>query len=127
MEKWARKITENGIDYVLDKTTETYLPQLEIDNSITLGRYGRMRRDYLKKYNKPLYNSLSLACTLYEHCAEIEQTAIRYREHIIKGMAEAGGLTEEMKNTDMLRWVGLMNNYRACAEEFILNELIYDG
>ena len=127
MENWARKITENSIDYVLDKATETYLPQLEIDNSITLGRYGRMRRDYLKKYNKVLYNTLSLNGQLYEHCAEIEQTALSYRDRIIKGMVEADGLTEEMKNTDMLRWVGLMNNYKACAEEFILHELIYDG
>ena len=63
--------------------------------------------------------------TLDEHLAEIDRTANKYLDRIIKGMAEADGLTEEMKNTDMLRWVGLMNNYKACAEEIILHELIY--
>ena len=63
--------------------------------------------------------------TLDEHLAETDRTANEYLDRIIKGMVAADGLTEEMKNTDMLRWVGLMNNYKACAEEFILHEFIY--
>ncbi len=127
MEKMARQITENGIDYVLDEVTETYLPNLKVEPTEPIGKYGRLRKKYLKDYRNPLYQAMLIKGTLDEHLAEIDRTANKYLDRIIKGMAEADGLTEEMKNTDMLRWVGLMNNYKACAEEIILHELIYDG
>lgn len=127
MEKMARQITENGIDYVLDEATETYLPDLKVGPTEPIGKYGRLRKKYLKDYRNPLYQAMLIKGTLDEHLAEIDGTANKYLDRIIKGMVEADGLTEEMKNTDMLRWVGLMNNYKACAEEIILHELIYDG
>ncbi|MCI1269845.1 MAG: TnpV protein [Ruminococcus sp.] len=127
MEKMARQITENGIDYVLDEATETYLPDLKVEPTEPIGKYGRLRKKYLKDYHSPLYQAMMIKGTLDEHLAEIDRTANKYLDRIIKGMVEADGLTEEMKNTDMLRWVGLMNNYKACAEEIILHELIYDG
>ncbi len=127
MDEMARQITENGIDYVLDEVTETYLPNLKVEPTEPIGKYGRLRKKYLKDYRNPLYQAMLIKGTLDEHLAEIDRTANKYLDRIIKGMAEADGLTEEMKNTDMLRWVGLMNNYKACAEEIILHELIYDG
>ena len=63
--------------------------------------------------------------TLNEHCAEVEDTAYERLDRMVKAMAKADGITEEMKNTDLLRWVGMMNNYKSCAEEIIISELIY--
>ena len=125
--KLAKRITENSIDYVLDEATETYLPNLEIAQTEPIGKYGKLRKKYLRENHNTLYQAMLIKGTLDEHLAEIDRTAYEYLDRIIKGMAEADGLTEKIKNNDMLRWVGLMNNYKACAEEFILHELIYDG
>ena len=127
MVKMERQITENGIDYVLDEVTETYLPNLEVAQTEPIGKYGRLRKKYLKENHSSLYQAMLIKGTLDEHLVETDRTANEYLNRIIKGMAEADGLTEEMKNTDMLRWVGLMNNYKACAEDIFLHELIYDG
>ncbi len=123
--KLAKRITENGIDYVLDEATETYLPNLKVAKTEPIGKYGKLRKKYLRENHNSLYQAMLIQGTLDEHLAEIDRTAYVYLNHIIKGMAEADGLTEKIKNNDMLRWVGLMNNYKACAEEFILHELIY--
>lgn len=90
-----------------------------------LGKYGRMRERYLKEYQPELYADLVQSGELYDHCAEIEDTAYAQVNDIVKGMARADGLTEQMKNTDPMKWIGLMNNYKACAEEIIFNELIF--
>ena len=123
--KLAKRITENSIDYVLDEATETYLPNLEIAQTEPIGKYGRLRKKYLRENHNSLYQAMLIKGTLDENLAETDRTANEYLDRIIKGMVAADGLTEEMKNTDMLRWVGLMNNYKACAEEFILHEFIY--
>ena len=62
---------------------------------------------------------------LYEHLAEIDTSARDMAEYLIKKMAKKQGVTEELKATDMMRWIGLMNNIRTCADEIVLNDIVY--
>ena len=62
---------------------------------------------------------------LYEHFAEIDTSARDMAEYLMKEMARKQGVTEELKATDTMRWVGMMNNIRACADEIVLNDIVY--
>ena len=92
---------------------------------VHLGKYAELRRQYLKKHRRVLYTNLKTSCRLTEHLAEIEQTAKAMVSRSVQRMAEAEGLTEQMKETDPLRWTGLMNNLKHTAEEQVLTDLIY--
>ena len=90
-----------------------------------LGKYGRMRREYLKNHRPILYNRLILSEKLFPHLTEIEETANRSMEQMMDELVKANGLTEQMKESNPMRWVQTMNNLRAQAEEMILSELVY--
>ena len=90
-----------------------------------LGKYGRLRRTYLKEQRPILWNSLLLSEKLFPHLSEIEQTAQRRLAQLMKELPEAQGVNESLKASDPMKWVGLMNNCKAQAEEMILTELIY--
>ena len=90
-----------------------------------LGKYAELRRQYLKKHRRVLYTNLKTSCRLTEHLSEIEQTAKEMVSRSVQRMAEAEGLTEQMKETDPMRWTGLMNNLKHTAEEQVLTDLIY--
>ena len=90
-----------------------------------LGKYGRMRKKYLQEYRPVLWNQMILSETLYPHLREIDETANRRLEQMLPALAKAAGATEELKASDPMTWVGLMNNCKAQAEETILSELIY--
>ena len=92
---------------------------------VHLGKYAELRRQYLKKHRRVLYTNLKTSCRLTEHLAEIEQTAKAMVSRSVQRMAEAEGLTEQMKEADPMRWTGLMNNLKHSAEEQVLNDLIY--
>ena len=92
---------------------------------VHLGKYAELRRQYLKKHRRVLYTNLKTSCRLTEHLAEIEQTAKTMVAQSIQKMAEAEGLTEQMKEADTMRWTGLMNNLKHSAEEQVLKDLIY--
>ena len=92
---------------------------------VHLGKYAELRRQYLKKHRRVLYTNLKTSCRLTEHLAEIEQAAKEMVSRSVQRMAEAEGLTEQMKETDPMRWTGLMNNLKHTAEEQVLNDLIY--
>ena len=72
-----------------------------------------------------LYFNLLTSGKLYEHLAEIDTSARDMAEYLIKEMAKKQGVTEELKATDMMRWIGLMNNIRTCADEIVLNDIVY--
>ena len=117
------KIDEKtGIEYHLEG--DYYIPNLTMpkQEKITLNKYGRMRLNYLKEHKKAEYSIMLLDATLNTHLKEIQETAISRVEQLIKDNSD---LTEEMKNIDMLYWVGTMNAIKNQAEEIILNELIY--
>ena len=90
-----------------------------------LGKYAELRRQYLKKHRRVLYTNLKTSCRLTEHLTEIEQTAKAMVARSVQKMAEAEGLTEQMKEADPMRWTGLMNNLKHTVEEQVLNDLIY--
>ena len=92
---------------------------------VHLGKYAELRRQYLKKHRRVLYTNLKTSCRLTEHLAEIEQAAKEMVSRSVQRMAEAEGLTEQMKEADPMRWTGLMNNLKHSAEEQVLSDLIY--
>ena len=109
------------------KTVNGYqIPDLKIpDEQVTLGRYGRMRKAYLKEHRKMTFNSLLLTGELTAHLAEIDRTAKQRMEQLVTEMARTEGVTEKLKAADPMKWVGLMNNCKAIAEEIVMHELIY--
>ena len=92
---------------------------------VTLGKYALMRRSFLKKHRRVTYTNLLTSGKLTAHLMEIEQTAKNRMEKITSQMAKAQGVTEELKATDQMKWVGLMNSIRQAAEETVLTELIH--
>ncbi len=90
-----------------------------------IGKYGRMRLDYLKKHRRGTYTSLLTTCTLNQHLYETEQEAKRQIDITLSRLVKARGITEELKATNPLRWVQEMNNAKHSAEEIVLREIIY--
>ena len=97
---------------------------IKISSVAPLGKYGRMRKTYLKEHRPILYNRLLMSEKLYPHLLEIDQTANSRLEQLMQSLAQSAGATEEMKARDMMQWVGLMNTCKAQAEEILLAELI---
>ena len=112
-----------GIQYEL--IGDYYYPCLTIELPPVLTKYGRMRERYLREHKKALYFNLLTSGKLYEHLADIDTLACNMAEYLIKEMAKKQGVTEQLKAEDMMRWVGLMNNIRACADEIVLNDIVY--
>ena len=116
---------KTGIEYV--RQGDYYIPNLVLpkQRKIHLNKYGRMRLNYLKEHKKAEYTIMFMENTLIDHLEEIQETATKRRNLIIDDLKAKSGLTEDMKNTDMLYWVGTMNAIKQQAEEIILKELIY--
>ena len=89
------------------------------------GKYALLRKKFLKEHRRVTYTNLLTSGKLTSHLAEIQQTAQRRMEEIVAQMAKAEGVTEELKASDQMKWVGLMNNIQNAAEEMVLAELIY--
>ena len=90
-----------------------------------IGVWGQQHLRYLKQHRKVLYTTLLTSGKLNSHLAEIQQTAQRRMEEIVAQMAKAQGVTEELKASDQMKWVQMMNNLQNAAEEMVLAELIY--
>ena len=116
---------KTGIEYV--RQGDYYIPNLVLpkQKKIHLNKYGRMRLNYLKEYKKAEYTILFIENKLMEHLEEIQETATKRVNQIIEDLKAKSNLTEDMKNTDMLYWVGTMNVIKQQAEEVVINELIY--
>ena len=102
-----------------------YYPCLTVEESPLFSKYGRLRQRYLREHKRVLYFNLLTSGKLYEHLADIDTSACDMAEYLIKEMARKQGVTEQLKAEDMMRWVGLMNNIRACADEIVLNDIVY--
>ena len=116
---------ENGISYTLHG--DYYYPDLTAPHSsdYSIGIWGRRHLDYLKKHQRVIYVNLLTSGKLDEHLQEIDAAAYERCEIIIRQMAEAQGVTEQLKAENQMLWVGRMNNIRACAREIVLKKLIY--
>ncbi len=104
-----------------------YIPNLVLSDSgdYQIGKYGRMRRTYLKEHRKVLYTNLVMEGKLFKHLAEIDQSCNKRMEIIVSAMAKQEGVTEALKAADQMEWVRCMNNIRNRAEEIVLTELVY--
>ena len=114
-----------GIEYT--KVGDYFMPNLvlEKEEKIILNKYGRMRLKFLKENRKAEYTIMFMNGTLNKHLKEIQETADNRIDLIVEQLKKRNNLTEEMKNTDQLYWVSMMNNFKNTAEEIILKELIY--
>ena len=120
------KIDERtGIEYRLEG--DYYIPNIVVpkEEKMVLNKYGRMRLKYLKEHKKADYTIMLINGTLNTHLKEIQETTQTRVNQIIDQLKEKSDLTENMKNTDILYWVGTMNSIKAQAEEIVFNELIY--
>ena len=109
---------ENNLTYI--QNGDYLIPDLHLSEQPEkpLGKYGRMRKAYLKQHRPILYNQL------YPHLLEIDETANQRLEQMMPQLAEAAGATEALKAADPMQWVGLMNTCKAQAEEILMAELI---
>lgn len=110
----------NG-DYLIPNIRLT--EQTDNKEQSPLGKYGRMRKQYLQEHRKPLFHSLLLSEKLFPHLLEIDQVANRRLTQIMTDLQKAQTPPDRMK--EQMKWVGYMNNLKAQAEEIILTELIY--
>ena len=115
----------NEITY--SKVSDYNLPNLSLpeQEEVFVGKYGLLHKTYLKNHRKIIYTNLLTAGTLHEHLAEIDSQANERLKIIMRQMAAAQGITEKLKATDQMAWVGAMNNIQACAEEIVLKEIVY--
>jgi len=90
-----------------------------------LGKYGRMRYRYLEQERQGLFTGLLLSGELMSQLHEVDREAQQMLETMLPKMARDAGLTEEMKNTDPMKWVGTMNALKAQVEEIIFTEVVY--
>lgn len=103
------------------------IPNLELPDTEhkQIGRYGRLRQTYLREHRPVIYHTMFLDGTLYRHLAETDQICSERMERIVAQMAEREGVTEALKASAQLEWVGRMNNIRNRAEEIVLAEVVY--
>ena len=104
------------------------IPDLTMENSnedYHIGKYGRLRLNYIKDYKKGLYTELMIKGTLSKHLADIEKAAAERINLTVKQLAEAENVNEDLKSRDQLAWVQAMNNIKNRAEEIVYNEIIY--
>ena len=102
------------------------LPDLVIpDESVTLGKYGRMRKTYLQVHKPILYNALLLSGELTKHLAEVDEQCRERLETLVPQMMQQEGVDEALKASNQMEWVVRMNNIHARAEEILLNEPVY--
>lgn len=125
MKSMTAELNQNGIHYTLHG--DYYLPDLELPEkaSAPLGRYGRMRKAYLKEHRPGLYEWLLLSGRLYEHLAEIDTCCAERMDQMVRRMADDEGITESLKAKDQMAWICRMNNVRQRAEEIVLEEIVY--
>ena len=103
-----------------------YYPDLKFsEEEPHYGKYGLLRKTFLKEHRKGLYTSLLLTGRLTAHLNEIDDSANKRVEVLIGQMKECRHIDEEMKATDQFAWIQAMNNIYISAEEVVLNELVY--
>ena len=122
----AEVIVENGIVYRLGKD-DLYYPDLRLPEGThyNIGKYGIMRWEYLRTNRREKYLRLMLDGKLNEHLYEIDEECHVRVDLLIERMKVGAGITEELKATELIEWVVLMNNVRSAAEEIVLRELVY--
>ena len=89
------------------------------------GKYGMLRKQFLKEYRPARYQYLLMTGELTAHLNRVDQETREQVETLVKQIEEKQGVTEQLKMQDLMKWVGLINNIKACAEEIVLKESVY--
>ena len=95
------------------------------EEKLIYGKYGMLRKRFLKEHRPARYQYLLMTGELTAHLNQVDQEAREQVETVMKQMEEKQGVTEMLKMQDQMKWVGLMNNIKACAEEIALKKIIY--
>ncbi len=115
---------KNGLSYTLHG--DYYLPDLVLNEEEPIyGKYGILRKQFLKEHRFAKYQYLLLTGKLTEHLNQIDQESREQVEMLMEQMAEKQGVTEELKVQNRTKWVRLMNNIKASAEEMVLRNTLY--
>ena len=101
------------------------IPDMGIPESPKVGKYGMLRRTFLREHKDGIYTGMLLNGTLNSHLEEVDAQANRMMDELTEQMKIQNGVTEQMKAEDQMKWVGLMNSIRHSAEEVVLRDLIY--
>ena len=104
---------------------DLYLAKDEYEKNYHIGKYGHLRLEYLKKYKKADYTIMFIEGSLRKHIVDTDKQAKERFEILMKQMLDKNPIDENLKDTDPLKWIGLMNNYKHSVEEIIFKELIY--
>ena len=114
------------MEITYSKYGDYYLPDLVLseEEPATYGRFGRMRLKYLKAHRRVTYINLKTSGELMHHLNEIDREANEMLRLLIEQMAQAQGISEQLKKEDQMAWVGAMNNIRSAAEEVVLRDII---
>ena len=114
------------MEITYSKYGDYYLPNLAVSGEEpTYGRFGRMRLKYLKEHRRAIYINLKTSGQLTQHLNEIDREANKMLRLLIEQMAQAQGITEQLKAENQIAWVGAMNNIRSVAEETVLHDYTF--
>ena len=116
----------NGLWYEL--IGDYYIPSLTLssEEQRPIGKWGRIHREYLKEHHPIRFNDLVLSGQLWTYLVDLNEQAQERLSLIIKQIKASEGVTEKLKVTDQMAWIGSMNSIRNRAEEIILREMIYE-
>lgn len=119
-------VEENGLEYRLAKDG-MYYPVLELPEgtNFEIGKYGIMRCEYLQIHKRQQYIRLFVSGKLNEHLHEVDEECSERVSQLIEQMKPGAGVTEELKLTDPIQWIGLMNDVKNAAEEIVLKEKVF--
>ena len=119
------RMIQNGIEY--ERRGDQYYPLLNLgeQTSYEIGKYGNLHLDFIKKHRRGTYTTLFTENRLNEHLHSIDLQAREQLDLLTAQMAEQMDVTEELKASDPMRWVRLINNIKSLAEEIVLKEVVY--
>ena len=119
------RMIQNGIEY--ERRGEQYYPLLDLgeQTSDEIGKYGKLHLAFMKQHRRGTYTTLLTENRLNEHLHRIDEQAHEQLDLLTAQMAERMGVTEELKASDPMRWVQMMNSIKANAEEIALKEVVY--
>ena len=116
------------LEITYHKEGDYYIPDLYLEDykkDYQIGKYGYLRLEYLKKHKKADYTIMLLDGSLRKHIVDTDIQAKERLEILMRQMLEKNPIDENLKDTNPLKWIGLMNNYKHTAEEIIFKEIIY--
>ena len=117
-------IIENGLGYL--QVGDYFIPDLKLpQENRSVGKYGRMHRDYLQEHNSIRFDDLVLEGKLWTYLADLNEQAQNRLQLIIRQMQEAESVNDELKENNQMAWIQAMNSIRNCAKEIVLHELVY--